>query len=95
MICCRKFVLAFRMGLMKLDLDGEGDARLEVGPLKDGGSMYADYCPFCGTRMDLGYQVPQEPYVPEKDRSVLDVRKAQDFNNTVTCDPGPDVHTTV
>lgn len=94
MICCRDLVKVMSSGSFFYTLDDNGDAVLKVRA-HNTFPLALRYCPFCGTKLDLRFQVPQEPYVPEKDRHVLDVRKAQDFNNSVTCDPDPDVHTTV
>lgn len=89
MICCRDFVKAMRSGSFFYTLDDNGDAvkvrAHNMFPLA------LRYCPFCGTELDLRLQVPQEPYVPEKDR-ILDVKKSQDFDDRVSSDPNSDVH---
>ena len=91
MICCRDFIRAMRSGSFFYTLDDKGDAVLKVRA-HNTFPLALRYCPFCGTKLDLGYQVPQEPYVPGEDRHIPDVGKAWDFNRTVTCAPDPDVH---
>ena len=101
MICCREFVKAVKKGVFEFGLDANGDAKLEIrtlyGPTMIPVVRHAfnmNYCPFCGSKLEMGYKTPQVPYEPDVDEVFHQSKfvKAEDVNHTVAQDPNSEVH---